>query len=241
MAPVDVPLYKDLAFWSLLVAILAIIISVAPYVWRLLRPLQLRMEIGDQAHTMHFPAGSVLGVFLSLSNTGPRPLRVSSVVATLIRDGGPTIVAPCAALFPKHDVPFAVAFLPVFLKPEETWGGFFVNFAKRKRDDQKRTRQLYETLNSHPDNVENSAYDSIRSKTIRDLKAVYGETLTWAAGNYTVEFAAHVDGHATPFKLKFSFFLHESEVEEIKRHADDIGINREAMPSWPTSPMKVEN
>lgn len=239
MPPVVVPLYKDLAFWSLIVAIIAIIVSVAPYVWRLVRPLRLRMEIGDVAHTMHFPAGSVLGVFLSLSNIGPRPLRVNSIVVRLTRDGAQTIVAPCAAVFPKHDNPIAVTFLPVFLRPEETWGGFFVNFASRTRDHEKKARQLAETLSAHPASFLTPDPDGIRSKAITDLKALFAETLTWAAGNYTAVFSAHVDGVLKPFNLKFSFFLHESEVDEINKRSADIRVERDTQPLWPTSHMKA--
>ncbi|MFY3308106.1 hypothetical protein [Achromobacter ruhlandii] len=238
MPPVEVPLYKDLAFWSLIVAILAFLVSVTPYVWRRLRPVQLRMEIGDLAHTMHFPAGSVLGVFLSLSNTGTRPLRVSSIVVRVSKEGGEPVEAKCVAVFPKHDNPFAVTFLPVFLRPDETWGGFFVNFTKRTRDNEKKTRQLFELLATNPADPDDDRLEGVRAKIIGELKAAYAETLSWSAGDYTATFLAHVDGRSRPFELKFGFFLHESEVDEIRKHADDLGSSRESMISWPTSQMK---
>lgn len=227
----------DSTFWSFVVAVLALVVSLAPWIWKAVRPLKLQLEISDTVYPMHFPAGSVLGVFLSLANVGTRPLRVTRIIGRISVDEAPPAEIRCSVFFNRPEDIFSVTFLPVYLRPGESWGGYFTNFNHRVREYWTQARQNEEQIKAHPAPEFGPVLpDDPRAQAIENQRQLFYRTLSWRPGHYRITFVAEIDRLKIPVEATYMFVLHESEIEELRNAVSMVG-GEPSIRNWPAVTM----
>ena len=187
---------------------------------------------------MHFPMGSVLGVFISLSNLGTRPLRISKVSALITHDEGSALDLTCNLVFLRPEDRVGVTFLPVYLKPGETWGGHFTNFSNRSRENWKQARQNEDLLQKDVNTFFLTDQEKAARKAVEERqRALFLKTLYWQPGHYNIVFTAEIDGIKQPITANYIFGLLDSDIDEIKQATELIGQQGPIIKNWPSVTM----
>lgn len=218
----------------MIIAGLALIVSLAPHLWRWVRPRSAKVEVSPVAQVMHSTSGPVLGLSVSILNDGSKDVRVHELVAKISRDGGPTVEAECEGYFlqpgplqPMH------GWIPFHLKPGESWGGYFCNFSDRDLDNVAADRAAQQALSDTPPNDTKSRTDIIRRR-----RAMYTATLPWKRGEYRVTIEARIEEKSKPSFREVKFVLHESEVGQIQNAVKYSGDTFMPVVHWPMVPVR---
>ncbi|WP_321899711.1 hypothetical protein [Paraburkholderia heleia] len=222
-----VPYYRDWTFWSFAVALVALAFSTAPYLWRWLRPPKLEVELYDQIALSHKVGNPTLQAHFIVRNVGGREARVSSVTATLRRDGGAEYILPARTYLTAPSTP-ALLFTPFTLGPHGEWAQITNFFAGWDRETQQHYRELEYALKSNilqklrqraPGDNRNIAADAA---VVTPLIAMFERNdKRWLPGQYELTLRVATTVPRVKAMLRYRFTVFESDSEELRKLTED--------------------
>jgi hypothetical protein len=149
MQQAGVPLYLDWAFWTVIVAAIAIVLSQIPPIHQLVRPGKVSLEFYSRVHLTHKVGNPNVQLHIILTNVGGRSIRVKEMILRLRRDGKDVATLPAQNYLQKQDDKAGIFFTGFPLKPKDEWA-HTVNFLNYfSRPDEKKYRAAESALKAN--------------------------------------------------------------------------------------------
>lgn len=224
------PFYLDWKFWSAVIAVIALMLSQFPPVLPRLWPGRLAIEVHSRIVVGHKVGNTNVTLYVALTNTGGREVRVRAITLRVKRDGKELNSLPAKNFHEKAGDRDSVLFVPFWLKRGESWAHMvnFLNFFDRQTEKQFRESEqamrasIEAKLKARPAGDNNPV--SVEPGLVAPFLAMFDQMFIWSPGEYIAELAVSTSEKETAFKRAYRFTLYESDTAEMKRHRDDYAI-----------------
>lgn len=227
--------YQDFNFWTVLVSCIAITLSQLPPLHIIFRRKKLLIETHSRAHVTHKVGNPNLGLYVGITNTGGRTIRITKLTAKIIRDNMTLATLPAKAYIGISKDANPLIFTPFSLKPEEAWA-YRVNFYNdfpRATDIQFRKaakelrEEIHKLLELKPTDEKGPV--SASSAFVAPFNEIFTKLFIWEAGEYTLEVVPTTTPPIPNLKESLRFTIYESDRdtlrEELKDYPTGAGIN----------------
>lgn len=228
--PIPAPFYLDWQFWTVVSALIAVVLSQLPPVRLLILPRRLEVEVHSRCRVTHKVGNANVGVYVSIHNTGGRELRVLSMCLSLSRDGKRLGLLPAQNYNEIPSAQSTVLFVPFRLNPGESWA-HNVNFLQLF---DRATEKLYRAS-------ESALSSNIREKLaalpagdkgpvhaapefVKPFTDLFNRLFIWEPGEYMVELTVEATPGSSSIIKKYRFTLFESDSADLRSHLDDYSI-----------------
>lgn len=221
------PFYLDWTFWASALALVAIVLSQLPPLHLLLRPKRLEVEVHSRIGVTHKVGNPNANVVVSIRNTGGRELRIRGLTLDVSRDGKPLTILPAQNYFETPSSQSSVLFVPLSLKPGETWAHnvVFLNWFDRLTEKKFRENlsaldaDIRNKLATRPKEDENAVVaDRILVQPFFDM---FEKLFVWLPGEYVFELKVNAEPSSASYIKKYRFTLYESDTSDLRNHRDD--------------------
>jgi hypothetical protein len=222
------PLLLDWSFWAAFVAALALILSQLPPLKILIRPTRLRVEPYDRLVVTHWLGNPNINLYLALTNTGGRQVRVLALKLTMQPEGGSEFVMPGQS-FAAPASPQASFLLTRFtLTPDETWGNLVTFYTSLDTTDERTSKQLVKDLRMDINQKltlrqqvapQSQGLVEADPTRVEPLRKFFEQHNRWRAGEYTARLTIDCEPQRASVVKNFRFTLFESDIQELAEAA----------------------
>jgi len=212
----NLPLYLDWSFWTVVVAAVALILSQLPPIHQLLQRAKLTLELHSRIHLTHKIGNPNVQLHATLTNVGGRSVRVKEMVVSLRRDGHDVARLTAQGYLQESADKNAVLFTGFRLKSKEEWAHIvnLLNFFSRT--DEKRYRAAELALRTDivekkklPDNKERLV--EADQEYLPALEKLFDEKFIWLPGEYELDISVRTTDRKANIRQKYRFVLFESD------------------------------
>lgn len=224
MDQVATPFYTDLKFWSLIISILALVLSQLKFFMNLFRRARLRVEPYSQIFVTHKYGNPNLQIHLILSNTGGRKIRVKGIVATVSRSKSETF-AINAATYQKQDDPATLLFTPFSLEPSDEWAHLVNFWNPLPRQDDKRIKEARSALRADirqkaekrtEEEKERKVVVFADESLVLPFRQLFQKQFIWCPGEYDLALTIDTEPASAVNEQRYRFVLFESDTAEME-------------------------
>lgn len=223
-----VPFYSDWTFWSMVVALAALLVSTAPYVLRWLRPGRLDMDLYDTLAISHKIGYPILQLHIRFQNIGARDVKVSRIAVTVKRDG--QVLQTMSARNTVQPTGPALLFTPFKLQSREEWGQVVNFFLPFTREDDRVYRAAEYALRSNIIGKIQALNDQQRRAVEADpglvtpFTSMFDAHFNWLPGQYDIEISMDTAPVAAALRQSYRFILFESDTQALRDLAQDYKL-----------------
>lgn len=222
-----VPFYVDWKFWSVVVSLLAIVLSQLPPVHLLLQPSRLEVEVQSRIQVTHHVGNPYIGLFVSIGNTGGRELRVRRLRIEVWRDGRSLGTFPAQNYFETPSSQSSALFVPFSLKPGEHWPHTvnFLNYLDRQTEKSYRENEsalnadISRKLDARPKGDEKPVI--AEQSLVAPFLELFNMLFIWEPGEYVFALSVDTEPGSASYAKKYRFTLYESDTAELKKHTEE--------------------
>lgn len=221
-----VPFYLDWKFWSVAVAVIALILSQLPPIHILLRRAKLDVEAYSRMHLTHKVGNPNAQLHLIISNPGGRELRIKGIELRLRRGTEDEFVLPAQTYLQSPGDKETVLLTSFKLKPKEEWAHIvnFLNFFSRQ--DEKSYRQLeanlrQELLAKREALVDKNIIVTADDENVQPLIKFFESKFRWLPGEYELTLQVQVEPERASLSRRYRITLFESDSKELTDYRDD--------------------
>lgn len=220
---------KDPAFWSTIIAVVALILSQLPPVSELLKPKKLRIVVPDNLSLQHYMGNLQLLAFLALHNVGGRGITVQRIQCVMRDEDGHQWELPGQTYQPRAEkgVPELVIGW-ITLKPSEHWAETVRFFKVWSVQDEEDATAISARIRNEitaklalrgPD--ESNKLVEASDNTVKEAIDFFAKRFTLAKGNYRLFIAALTEENAVVCVRAFDFTLFDHQLRALRSAADD--------------------
>ena len=223
------PFYFDWTFWSFVVAACALLLSQLPHVKLWFRKGRLEVDVQGHIHLSHRIGHPNVQIYISMTNSGRRALRVTAARMHLLRDGTPLPELAAQNVFEHLRDEKPVMFVPFVLRPEEQRGHPFVFYESLSRAADNDLRKLITDLR-----IEHMAALALRAKsdpndssdipgsptTVIPILDHFKKTFVWEKGEYKLDLMVNAAPDMPSVSKSFRFTLFESDAALLRSYSE---------------------
>lgn len=221
------PFYRDWTFWSSAIAFVALAFSVGPLIWKWLRPPKLELHLYDRIALTHKVGNPNLQAHFIVRNVGGREVRVTSVTASITRDGGLPSTLP--ALNWQIGPGQTLVFTPFTLRSRDQWANLLNFIAPWGRENEQRYRRLQYALQTDIDQkaaqrppANNNQLVEADPTLVAPLIEMYqNNNNRWQAGQYELAIVVTTPLKRVRAEQRYRFTLFETDAEELRLLTED--------------------
>lgn len=225
---------KDPAFWSTVIAVVALILSQLPPVTDLLKPRELRIVVPDILNFSHYMGNLHLIGFSALHNVGGRNITVQKIECVMTDEEGRQWRLPAQTYLPNQansgsGQPAPELFIGwISLKPGEHWAEtvrFFKVWSVQDEEDATAisgrirndiTAKLSQRKLGDPNKLVEAD-----ENLVKEAKDFFEKRFTLAKGTYRLLVAAISEGNEVVRVRGFDFTLFDHQVRALRSAVDD--------------------
>lgn len=216
------PFYLDWGFWQGAAAVIALIVSVAPHIRRLLTGAKLEIESHDLISLAHTIGNPNISLFLILRNTGGVPLRIKTIYLQFKPRDGDSFQVSAQSFFPLLTEEKQVIFAPFRLSVGEDWAHtvyFYNRFSKSDDQLYRQTSDLRANLLAkkagHPD--QEAVADPA---VVTPITQFFERRFKWVTGEYDVNICVVTDGALGIITKQFRMTIYESDSHQLRGYSE---------------------
>lgn len=233
------------AFWSMLVAVLALILSQLPPVRQLIRGKKLRLAVSELVGVTHSFGNTNMNLWVDLENTGGRTITIKRIKCFLKLLNGPTQVLTAMTYYLtesfSQDKEVQLPLSEIALKPGDRWSGFLhlwdVNTWTRATEAKFKAvkRAFQEDLDKKLAALANVPIDKrplveIEPPLQREAEEIVKNVRRLDQGEYRFWVSAYEQESGSPIQVAgYEFTLFEADVSQIFENLSDFrygfGVN----------------
>jgi hypothetical protein len=214
------PIYLDWVFWSVFVAILALVLSQLPPLHVIFSKAHLSCEAFSRMLITHKIGNPNAQWHLIIENTGGRSIRIKEITLGFSKDGGIKFEIPAQAYLWTSSSPDSIMLTPFRLAPGEEWAHIINFFGLFSREDEKEYRRLESAIRldirqqkEQPANREIMC--EADSAIVKETVNFFNKHFKWSPGEYDLELKVVTDRSEVNICRTYRFSLFESESKEL--------------------------
>lgn len=222
------PFYADWTFWSTIIALAAFVVSVLPYVIRLLRPARLDVDLYQSVAVNHKVGNPGVNAHIRLQNVGGSAAKVVGMLLTVTRDGTQLVTLPARTVVPNNgtNAP-SIIFTPFQLKAGDEWAQIVGFFSPLSRDDERifrdadlaLRRDIFAKRQANELQIRDLVYAD--QALVEPLLALFNRKFIWSPGVYEIELVIQTVPAKVASKHSFRFTLFESDSAALRDVTQD--------------------
>lgn len=222
----EINILTDWKFWTLIISIIALILSQLPPVHLLLRKSKIEFEAYSKFFVTLKVGNPNLQSHLIIRNTGGKKIRVKRIRAEIQRDGKAIVVLPAQSYIPDVKDNRLVLLTSFDLKPDEEWiyQVSFLNSFERKIEKKYRESEIalrheihrMSLLDENKGKTNLEAADSFASP----FEDIFNELFVWESGEYEIKIFIETDTPQANLSKVFRLTVFESISEDLKKHVN---------------------
>lgn len=218
--------FLDWKFWSVVVSLVAIVLSQLPPIHLIVRPRRLEVELHSRVQLAHRAGNPNVSIVVGVNNSGGRDLNIRSMHIELKRDGQQLASLPAQAYFESPSSTSSVLLVPFSLKPGEQWT-HSVNFFKHfERQVEKEFRghlsrlksDIRQKLNNRPS--DNKDLVEAEPELVGYFERLFNSLFIWRAGEYVLSLKVTAEPGSASYSKDYRFTVYESDFEELRAQVD---------------------
>ena len=222
------PIYFDWQLLNTIVALFALALSQLPPITLLFRRQNLEVEVHSRILITHSIGNPIVGMLVSIRNTGGRQLRIRSLQIVLTRDQKPLAKFMAESYLETPSSTFPVLMAPFSLKPEETWSHMTHFFNLFDRATEKLCRESVSVFKEDIQKKRSANQDlkdhelvEADSKLVTPFITIFEKFYVWENGEYVAELIVDTEKKGITFHKKYRFTLFESDTADLKKYKED--------------------
>ncbi|EXC25539.1 hypothetical protein [Acinetobacter sp. 809848] len=219
------PLYLNWGFWSFLVALVALIISLFPHIRIWLKGNKLDLEIHNKITLHHWVGFPSINIYLGVTNKGRARVKIKSMNVKIVKDGRDIENLSCNGYFESTTSQSANLFFPFELSSDESWDHvcwFAINLDRNK---EQKARSAFTAVDMNISekirvNGANNQLVEANSELVDTLKEIHSQNFIWDSGEYYLELRFEtIPSIILEKRVRFTLF--ESDVKELNDYFND--------------------
>ena len=217
--------YLDWTFWTVIMSLIAVILSQLPPIHLLLRPRRLSVEVHSRIQVGHLIGNPSASMVMDLRNTGGRILQIQKITLNISRNGVNVALLPGQVYFETPSSQQPVLFVPFTIKPEDSWSHSVSFFKELDRLEDKELREMISKMRSYINaeiqkNNQKQEQPTEPVAASADLYSPFLEMLKtkfiWLPGEYTADLEVVTSPDSASFSKCYRFMLFESDTNDLK-------------------------
>jgi|GEM_PF-603434 len=225
MQNATIPLYLDWPFWTVIVALIAVVLSQIPPIHIILKKAKLDLELYSKLSLTHKLGNPNLQLHLIINNIGGRRVRVKSINAILSRDSVHIVKFPAQNYLQNQNDQSTVLFTTFSLDPQKEWAHItnFLNFFSR--EDEKQYQKIEGDLLSDFRAFKKNTSGRISAETedlyehsdelVRPAFEFFQKRFCWEPGEYKMSIHVETDFKSANITKNYRFTVFESHTETL--------------------------
>ncbi len=214
----------DWKFWSVVISLLALLLSQLPPLHILLRKTKLDLEMNSRIFVTHKIGNPNLQAHLILRNIGGRSIRIKKMMANISRDNQLIMQLPAQTYVQNKNDNQLVLLTSFDLKPEEEWSytASFLHYFNRSHEkiyqkaEIKLRNEIQQQKNQHGKNY----FALAKLQFVEPFNKLFEEKFNWLLGEYTLEVSIETDTPHADITKQYRFTLFESQTESLVSHKE---------------------
>lgn len=236
------PFYADWTFWTMVVALLALLLSQLPPIKQLLKGAKLEVHPYDRINITHTAGNPNASLYLGINNTGGCAIHVRSIHLQFKRADIDSFELQGRQYWPSLTDTKAIILTPFTVKPDEYWGHMVTFFRPFSRNEEKEYRQLVSNIKQDifPKKVMPEFANVLVEANLANVAsflAFYTSKFKWEPGEYEVTLIISTEPTKASVSNKYRLTMFESDAGELKSYANQykygVGVyffNRDEQP-----------
>lgn len=220
------PLYLNWGFWSFIVALAALIISLLPHIRLWLKGNKLDLEIHDKITVYHWVGFPMINIYLGVTNKGRAKIKIKSIEVKVIKDRKEIASLKCNGHFESTTSQSPNLFFPFELSSEVSWDHVCWFGLDLERNKEQKARSAFTAVDmniSEKVRIIGADHQLVEadSELLIDLKKAFDENFIWESGEYYLELKFETTPSVV-LKREVRFTLFETDVKELKDYFNDF-------------------
>jgi len=220
---------KDAAFWSTVIALLALILSQLPPLRELLKHRELRIVVPETVSLYHFMGNLQISGFLALHNVGGRSITVQKVECVLLDDDGHPLRLPAQTYWSRAQAASGQELFIgwIHLSPSEHWAESVHFYKVWSVQDEEDSAKIVTSIRDDITAKRAAATTYLPNspdaddKLAKDAKDFFEKHFNLTKGNYRLLIAAISEKTDVVAVRGFDFTLYDHHIRALRSVADD--------------------
>lgn len=212
----------DWKFWSLIVSVLALILSQLPPLHILLRRAKLELEVHSRIYVNHKVGNPTIQSHLIVRNFGGRKVRIKQISMKIARDGREVLNMPAQFYIANPKDNMWVLLTSFDIEPDEKWTHNVQFFNYLDRANEKKYREAEIKLKNEIYEIKKingqDFFAEAQISTIAPFNDLFEKYFDWQAGEYSAEISILTDSKKTDVTNHYRFTIFESQTESLQEH-----------------------
>lgn len=225
------PLYLDWTFWQWVVSLSALILSLTPYVVRVIKGPRISLHMMNRISVQHTLGNPNITLFLIIQNTGGLAVRIRSITLEL-RKGEKVLTIPAKSYYPDASDSKLAVLAPFRLLPDHDWSHGVYFYPDFSREEDIEFRKITGNLKTNiqakipllppvlPPNTAPALYEA-DPQFLQSAMNFFNSHFMWNTGEYTGTVTIHTEPTKAITSRRFRFTLFETESTELKNYSAD--------------------
>jgi hypothetical protein len=212
----------DWKFWSVVIALFALVLSQLPPIHILIRKAKLDLEVYSRVFITHKVGNPNLQIHLILRNIGGRVIRVRRMNANISRDSKSIMQLPAQTYVANPKDNQLVLLTSFDLKPETEWSHLvsFLNYFDR--DEEKSYREAEINLKNEILRQRGEFGDKhfavAPHEIVEPFINLFDKNFKWLSGEYLLDISIETDTPEANISKKYRFTIFESQTASLIEH-----------------------
>jgi hypothetical protein len=242
MEQLTTPFYADMKFWSLIISILALVLSQLKFFVNLFRRARISVEPYNQIFISHRFGSPNAQLHLVITNAGGRKVRIKGISLKFFGPTGGEFSLPAMSYFQKVADNQAVIFIPFSLLPGEEWAHNIQFLNLFSRQDEKMIKAATADLRANvaekvrlakEEGVEMLQY--AEPQFVEPFTGHFERNFKWHPDEYNMTISVTTDPPKAYAEQQFRFVLFESDANEFQVHAAKYKLGERIFYNEPNS------
>ncbi len=216
------PIYADMKFWSMLIALAALVLSLIPHLQKL-RKGRLVCEVHEKINISHYLGSPRAQLHILLSNSGGRSVQIRKLELSCKRPDEPEFLLKAGNYFQNPSDQSGVLLTPFRLKPGEEWSHVTGFYAPLATQDEKYAHAMTASLQAHlQEKVKRLPKDSSElaladREFTEPLTQFFEKKFNWSPADYIMTLRVYTDKPETGASTQFRAIIFESDTQQLRQ------------------------
>lgn len=221
-----VPFYSNYAFWAVVIAAIAIILSQIKPLYLLFKKAKLDIELYSRILITHKIGNPNLQCHVVLNNIGGKSLRIKNISAKIERDGIPIVTLPAQNYNTDPSDASTMLLTHFTLNTGTEWGNIinFVNFFNRteekvfKEAEDLLKEDILKKLDAETDK---KVVVKAEEPLVKPFLDMFEKIFIWKSGEYKLIITVSAKPLKKEIVKQFRFTLFETDSNNLRKYTED--------------------